>query len=469
MPTPSDEPPRAHGSPDVLDAIRDDLADWETWLARLVVLSHAAAAGLSIVGFTWLCERALAAFSTTRDTWPWLPFLWTPLCCAAVVAATRRFAPATAGSGIPHVMAALSPRVALARLPSFVSLRLSAWKVGLTAMGLLGGLPIGREGPAVQIAAGVMAHANRWLPERARPRPHSLLIAGGAAGIAAAFNAPLAGVMFAIEELSRDLDERNSGLTVAAIVLAGVVAISAYGNATYFGVIRIPPLSLGFLGPALLVTLAAGLLGGVFSRLLLACLASPPADRFSRWRLAHPIRFAAACGLAIALIGFASGGAAFGSGYESTRALIEGHTDVPLLYVTLRFVATWLAAWSGVPGGLFAPALALGAGVGNDVARLTGASMAAPALIALGMAGFLAAITQAPLTAFVIVMEMVDGHAMVLPLMAAALGASGVARWLSRPLYPALAGAQLRRLLPATPDLSPLPSARPPGEPGAPG
>jgi H+/Cl- antiporter ClcA len=119
--------------------------------------------------------------------------------------------------------------------------------------------------------------------------------------------------------------------------------------------------------------------------------------------------------------------------------LLAGQLDVPLLYVTLRVVATWLAVWSGVPGGIFAPCLAIGAGVGNDVAAFTGTSADASALIALGMAGFLAAVTQAPMTAFIIVMEMVGGHAMVLSLMAAALGSSLVSRWVARPLYTSLA------------------------------
>jgi H+/Cl- antiporter ClcA len=444
----SDVPPHEGAVGGWFDAVREDLADAQAWVVRLIVLGSAAAAGLAVVGFTWLCERAFHGFSLARDAQPWLPFVWTPLCCAFVVWSARRFAPASAGSGIPQVMAALSPAVDLEHIGVFVSLRLSAWKVALTSLGLLGGLAIGREGPAVQIAAGVMVHVHRWLPARARPNPHSLLIAGGAAGIAAAFNAPLAGVMFAIEELSRNLDQRNSGLTVSAIVLAGVVAISAYGNATYFGVIRIPPLSFGVLGPALLVIVATGLLGGVFSRLLQHSLIGPPVDRIGRWRASSPIAFAAACGLAIALLGWVSGGATFGSGYDYTRRLLEGSTNLPLLYVTLRLVATWLAVWAGVPGGLFAPALALGAGLGADVALLTGSQVVSPALIALGMAGFLAAITQAPLTAFVIVMEMVDGHAMVLPLMVAALGGSLMSRWLARPLYPALAEAQLRRMLP---------------------
>jgi H+/Cl- antiporter ClcA len=119
--------------------------------------------------------------------------------------------------------------------------------------------------------------------------------------------------------------------------------------------------------------------------------------------------------------------------------MLAGHADVPLLYVPLKFVATWLTAWSGVPGGIFAPSLSIGAGIGHNVAQLAGSPELAPALIAIGMAAFLAAVTQAPLTSFIIVMEMVDGHSMVLSLMAAAMLASLLSRLMTRPLYETLA------------------------------
>jgi len=251
--------------------------------------------------------------------------------------------------------------------------------------------------------------------------------------------------MFAIEELTRKIEQRNSGLLVAAIVLAGLMGVSVYGNASYFGEIRVGTLGWRYLLPGVLVVLGCGLVGGLFSRLLYTSMVGGQ-DFFSRVKHKHPVRFAAACGLAIAVLGLASSGATFGSGYGYTRRLVEGHMDMPMLYVTLRLVATWLAVWSGVPGGIFAPSLAIGAGIGHDMALLSGLHEGSAPLIAIGMAAFLAAVTQAPLTAFIIVMEMVDGHAMVLSLMTGALGASLVSRWLSVPLYSALAQAQLRRL-----------------------
>ncbi len=431
--------------PDFLAAVRHDVADWRQWLARAVVLAYAAAAGLAVVGFTWLSDQALHGFFALRSWQPWLPLVWVPACTAGIVWLTRRFAPGAAGSGIPQVMAALSPVVTPAQMSLFVSLRLSIAKILLTAGGLLGGLAIGREGPSVQIAAGIMRHAGRWLPNRSAINEHGLLVAGGAAGIAAAFNAPLAGVMFAIEELTRKIEQRNSGLIIAAIVLAGLMGVSAYGNASYFGNIRVVNLSWSYLLPGVMVVVSCGLLGGLFARLLHASTVGG-ADFFSRLKQRHPVRFAAGCGFAVAVVGIVSSGATFGSGYDYTRRLVEGHMDMPMLYVTLRLVATWLAVWSGVPGGIFAPSLAIGAGIGNDMALAVGMHDGSAPLIAIGMAAFLAAVTQAPLTAFIIVMEMVDGHTMVLSLMTGALGASLIARWLSVPLYGALTAAQLTRL-----------------------
>jgi H+/Cl- antiporter ClcA len=290
-----------------------------------------------------------------------------------------------------------------------------------------------------------MLGARRWIPASTRVSDQGLLMAGGAAGLAAAFNTPLGGIMFAIEELSRNPEQRSNGLLLGAIVLSGLMAVSVYGNNTYFGVIRIEDLSLHMLLPALLVVLASGVTGGLFSRLLISSLGEHFPQRITAFRRRCPLRFAMACGLAIALIGLVSAGHSYGSGYLQTRAMLAGDTEVSHLAAPFRFLATWLTVWSGVPGGLFAPSLAIGADLGNSIAALM-AYPNAPTLIALGMVGFLAAVTQTPMTAFIIVMEMVDGHALVLSLMACALVASGLSRLISAPLYASLAALQLKRL-----------------------
>ena len=430
-------------------AIKKELTDWRMWWARAVVIAMAGAAGLTVVAFTWISERALSLFLQLRTAQWWLPLIWTPLCAAAIVWVTRRYVPGAAGSGIPQVMASLDSTVDAKDRSRFVSLKLSIAKIGLTTWGLLAGLSLGREGPSVQVAAGVMLAARRWLPKRSAVTDHGLLVAGGAAGIAAAFNTPLAGVMFAIEELSRSPEQRNSGVIVAAIVLAGLISVSIYGNATYFGVIHVTGIGLSLLVPGLRTALFSGIAGVLFSRLLILSFRPQSTGTLNKLRQRYPVSFAAACGLLVAVIGLVTAGAAFGSGYSHTRNMLSGSESAPAVYVLFKFIATWVTAWSGVPAGIFAPSLSIGAALGNDVAMLTQYPHA-PTLIALGMVGFLAAATQAPLTSFIIVMEMVDGHAMVLSLMACALTASVVSRLLSRPLYASLADFQLQRLPVAT-------------------
>ena len=223
---------------------------------------------------------------------------------------------------------------------------------GILGVPLLAGVSLGREGPSVQIAAGVMHHARRWLPSRSQVSEHGLLLAGGAAGIAAAFYTPLGGVMFAIEELTRKPEQRSNGLLLSAIVLAGLMAVSVYGNATYFGVIRVENLSMALLLPGLLVAVCCGVAGGLFSRLLVISLAGTSADWFSRFRRRAPVRFAAMCGLAVAVLGVVSQGDTYGSGYTHTRDMLESNGDASPFYVLLKFMATWITAWAGVGAGV---------------------------------------------------------------------------------------------------------------------
>lgn len=413
------------------------------WADRLLIWTTAVITGLSVVAFVKLTDYANDWFAEIRADSIWLPLLLTPAGGALVVWLTRRHARNAAGSGIPQVMVALNPDLPETDKSYFVSLRLAFGKAVLGAAAMLVGFSVGREGPSVQIAAGVMQSCHRWVKHKAAIKQRDLILAGGAAGIAAAFNAPLAGIVFAIEELSKRFEERSSGLLITAIVIAGLVAISMMGNLNYFGRVSANAALPDILWPGVLVTIAAGVLGGIFSRLLIEPFRNKT-WRITQWRDHHPIRFAAACGLSIALLGLISGGTAHGSGYDVTQQLLAGSRDLSPAYFVEKFFATCISFWSGVPGGIFAPALAVGAGLGHDVALLT-TTVSSPPIIALGMAGFLAAVTQAPITSFIIVMEMTDGHTMVLSLMAAALIASMISRLISEPLYATLAKLQLDR------------------------
>ncbi len=435
--------------PDFWRNLFNELSAGRQWVDRGIVLTYAAATGLLVVGFTMLAEASSHAFAQLQRWAPygrWLPLLWTPALTVAVLWWTRRFVPGAMGSGIPQVVRALEDDLDAATMSRLVSLRLSLQKIGLISTGLLAGLSIGREGPTVQIGAGIMVHARRWLSPRAGVDAHDLIVAGAAAGIAAAFNTPLGGIVFALEQLTRRRGMSHSALVISSIVLAGLVAVSVFGNQTYFGRLPVQQLSWPLFLPGLLVALIAGLAGGLFSRLVVVSLRGLP-DRPSRWRAAHPFRFAALCAFAVAVIGIVTDGATAGAGYAPTRDMLEGHAELPGIFTLLKFCATWLSAWTGVPAGLFAPSLTIGAGIGHDIGVLVGVGreVAIP-LIALGMVGFLAATTQGPITAFIIVMEMVSGQAMVLSLMASALLAGGIARVMTPSMY-----VELAALLPFPP------------------
>ena len=422
--------------PDFYRHLRAEFSDARRWLDRTIVLAYAVLAGAMVVCFTLLAEISFKFFQGMTGVTPWLALIWTPALTALLAWLTRRFFPRATGSGIPQVIASLDIGLDRQQRKAFVSLRLSVAKMVLASGGFLAGLSIGREGPSVQVAAGVMAHASRWFRHRhSAISPHALLVAGGAAGIAAAFNAPLAGVVFAIEELSNHMESRYSGVIISAIVLAGLLGVSAFGNAAYFGIITVPPLTWATLAPGLTVAIVTGLAGGLFAKLLLASLTGQSGDRITPLRQKYPVRFAAAIGFVIALIGLVSHGQTYGGGTEAARELLNGQThEVSGLFGLLKFIATWLSAWSGVPGGLFAPSLSVGAGIGYNVSSLFGSDVNI-AIVAMGMTGFLAAVTQAPLTAFIIVMEMIDGRPMVLSLMAVAMISATLSRMISRPLY----------------------------------
>ncbi|HEU0200637.1 MAG TPA: chloride channel protein [Burkholderiaceae bacterium] len=441
---------------DLLTSARSHgLFDPRAWAGRLVIWLAAIGVGLVVVAFAELSDRAYLLFTSLQARWFWLPLVLTPAVGIACVWLSRRVFAGSEGGGIPQVMAAGDDRVDDATTRRFVSLRIAFGKFGLVLAALAGGFSVGREGPSVQIGASLMYACRGWLPRDFALDPRNLLVAGGAAGMAAAFNTPLAGIVFAIEQLARRFEQGTNGVLIAAIVWAGLVSLALLGNYNYFGRLFVDDVTFAILPVVLVAGVVCGLAGGLFSRLLLYGLARLP--RLAQAQARHPLLFAGACGLGVAVLGLATAGATLGGGYETTREMLVGQVATPWYYSIGRFAATLLSTITGMPGGIFAPSLAVGAGIGADLLPLTlllTSAVSAAAVTALCMSGYLAAVTHAPLTAFIVVMEMVDGHAMVLSLMAVAMIASLVARLVSPPLYETIAERMLAQ----------LPGTAPPGE-----
>lgn len=406
------------------------------WRTRVTLWVAATLAGLLVVMFARLADLALMQFTQQSAARPWLPFIYTPLIGMFVVWMTSRFFTGAQGSGIPQVIAAT--RLAHQGKPvnKLVSLRLAFAKIGLGTLALTGGFSAGREGPSVQVAASIMHFFHRYLPNARIIRPEDLILAGGAAGIAAAFNTPLAGVAFAVEELGRKLETRTSGVLLSTIILSGMVAIALQGNYNYFGHFDVQEANFDIVLPILAIGIGCGVMGGLFSRMLLW----PQRYRSFvvwEWRRLHPVWFAGGCGMIVAILGWLSGGMSFGSGYGITSQIIVSDVGLPWHAPITRFLATVVTYFSGIPGGIFAPSLAVGAAVGANVAEYF--ALAAQPIIALCMVGFLAAVTQSPITSAIIVMEMIDSHGMVISLMAVALIAKAVSARMGPELYQQLA------------------------------
>ena len=408
---------------------------WRTraklWLAALL-------AGLMVVAFAKLADQSLALFTQLTSGRPWVPFLLTPAVGMLTVWLTQRYFAGAQGSGIPQVIAATRLAAKGKAVDSLVSLRIAFGKIALGALALTGGFSAGREGPSVQVAASIMYAVHRLLPHTRALRAQDLILAGGAAGVAAAFNTPLAGIVFAVEELGRRLETRTSGVLVSTIILSGLVSVAMLGNYNYFGHLKIDNLNRTMILPTIVAGIVCGLLGGLFSRLMLLPQSCKDFDIW-RWRQAHPIQFAGLCGALVALLGWAGGGLSFGSGYLTTSQVVSGQIVLPWHAPITRFLATIVSYYSGIPGGIFAPALAVGAALGSNIAQILGIPADTIPIIALCMTGFLAAVTQAPITSAIIVMEMIDGHEMVISLMAVALIAKAVSSRLSPELYQQLA------------------------------
>lgn len=413
------------------------LVNLHVWIGRMIIWSAAAVTGLIIVLFARATERATDFFYDTQLALWWLPLCIMPAVGIFIVWITRTWVSGAAGSGIPQTIAALQYEEHQS-ISHLVSIKIALTKMLFVTIGLAAGFSAGREGPSVQVGASIMHAFRKYFPAHFYVDPKHLILAGGAAGISAAFNTPLAGIVFAIEELSRKFEQKTNGVMITAIVLSGLVSISLQGNYTYFGSLNVGAIHTEIMLPVLICGLVCGVSGGIFSRTIIEFTEQLP-GRITTFRTRHPLYWTGICGLIVASLGIVSHGAANGSGYLLTKAMLNGSINETWYYPVVKYLSTMFTYLSGIPGGIFAPALSIGAGIGYDLSSILQYHDIAIAFSALCMAGFLAGVTQAPITSFIIVMEMIDGHEMVISLMAVSLISTVTSRIFSRPLYSILA------------------------------
>jgi CIC family chloride channel protein len=397
-------------------------------------------AGGIAVAFRWALEggdilrNRLIDWAHQAPTWGWLlPMFVGAFGAGLAVVLVHRVAPEAAGSGIPHVKAVLywfrSMRWQAILLVKFIG--------GVAGIG--SGLALGREGPTVQIGSAVGAAVAQGL--RVSPRERQTLIAAGAgAGLAAAFNAPLAGLAFVLEELQRHFAPAVFGATFVAAVTADVLTRSLTSQLPVFHVASAPAPPLVALPVFLGLGLLAGILGVVFNRGLLKTL-----ELFTLVRSWPASLSGVLVGAVIGLLGWFVPNA-LGGGQPLVEEVLNGH--MPLAHIPwwflLRFGLTMLSYGCGAPGGIFAPLLVLGGLLGSAVGQfaplvLPDAGVRPETFVVVGMAAYFAAIVRAPLTGIVLIVEMTNSYDQMLPLLVACFAAYAVADFLmDRPIYEAL-------------------------------
>ncbi|WP_293764012.1 chloride channel protein [uncultured Aquitalea sp.] len=415
------------------------------WRRRAPIWIAAILIGLVAVVFSNGSHISHEIFYRIYDQSPYWALLITPAGLALSVWMLRALFPGAGGGGIPQAIVAMQPGMHNLR-ERILTIRAAVGKMVMTLVGISSGATMGYEGPIVQMGAAIKYSLNREAALRHEGVARSFILAGAAAGVAAAFNTPLAGIVFAIEEMGRTFDQRASSTILLSVILAGITAVALLGNYNYFGVVSVAmDLQSGWLAIPVCGILG-GLIGGLTSRAILALSERLPGP-LHRWRAGYPILFAIVCGLLLAVIGIASDGITFGTGYFRAREILEGGGGGMQDYGALKLLSLLITYISGAPGGIFAPSLAVGAGVGLNLSLLL-PYLPQAAMVLLGMVAFFSGMTRAPMTGFVIVMEMTSSSSsMIIPLMATALVATNVSRFMNRhALYDGQAAIYLANL-----------------------
>ena len=389
--------------------------------------------GLAVVAFILLTERMGMRLYPEGGA-PWRRLLFPVAGSLGIGYLLFRYFPNARGSGVPQTKAALYAR------EGRITLRTVLGKFFCTSATLASGIPLGREGPSVQVGAGIASVLGRLIglsPEKVK----ALLPVGAAAAVAAAFNTPLAAVLFALEEIVGDLHAPVIGAVVLASATSWAVLRLLLGNSPLF---KVPQYQL--VHPAEFIVyavlgVAGGLVSVAFTKLLLGMR-----QRFLRFPQSTLWLQPVAGGLLVGLLGWFVP-QVLGVGYGYVGYALNGNMALKLmaLLVVLKLITVTTSYASGNAGGIFGPALFIGAMLGGCVGTLAHhffpAYTATPGAYALvGMGAVFAGIVRAPMTSVLMIFEMTQDYAVIVPLMISNLVSLFISSRLQKqPIYEALA------------------------------
>jgi H+/Cl- antiporter ClcA len=356
----------------------------------------------------------------------WLIFIQAPVFIIIGWWLVHKWSTYARGSGIPQIMAAirLADDGKKHRIKSLLSIRVAVVKIISSMFMVAGGAAVGREGPTIQVAGSIFSFIYRYIPKNwPKLSKANMIVAGAASGLAAAFNTPLGGIVFAIEELSKTHISFYRTALFSGVIIAGLTAQALLGPYLYLGYPDVGKIAPIVLLIVIIVAIISGIGGSVMTKIITNIL---------RWKrrtftkTIHHIAFLLFCSLSIASMVYFINADVMGSGKEiMTHLLFTANKNPEAHILPLRFIGPLFSFTTGGAGGVFAPGLATGATMGAIVGnwfQLNDASI--NLLILAGMVGFLTGITRTPFTSAILVLEMTDRHGVIFHLMLAGMIAS---------------------------------------------
>lgn len=375
----------------------------------------------------------------------WLIFIIAPIGFVLSWWLVQRYAPYSKGSGIPQVMASvnLANPKERRKIKHLLSIKIVLVKIASSIVLVIGGGAIGREGPTIQIAGSIFRFVNQILPKWwPKISIKNMIMTGAAAGLSAAFNTPLGGIVFAVEELAKTHMNYFKTALFTAVIVAGLTAQTFAGSYLYLGYPKTNDISIGIIFPVILVAFLCGLMSSKLSKLMLAI------NQFkSKLGRKNQILFLVGSALVIASLAYFVNQEILGSGKGLMENLLFSNNKSQSWYMPIfRMIGPALSFTSGGAGGIFAPALSAGASCGaflSDIMNLT--KNETNVIILAGMVAFLTGITRAPFTSAILVLEMTDRHSLIFYLMLSGMISSLAALFISRhSLYDELSEAYLK-------------------------
>ncbi len=381
--------------------------------------------GMIAVIYAQLFAYAEGLLHKILDWHLWMIFILAPSGFVLSWWLVKKYAPFARGSGIPQVMAAVelaNPRDNH-MIQKLLSFRILLIKILSSFVLVMSGGAIGREGPTIQIAGSIFRKVYELLPDWwPKVSKKNMILTGAAAGLSAAFNTPLGGIVFAVEELSKTHINYFKTALFTAVIIAGLTAQTLAGSYLYLGYPKTQGVTLWIMFPIIFVSGIAGILS---SQLSVVMLKINRLKKKLKTDTSHII-FLIICGLTIATIAYFLNRDILGSGKEIIeRVLFTDHKTEAWYVPVLRMLGPALAFTSGGSGGIFAPALSTGASLGSVFASIMNLTdNETNVLILSGMVAFLTGITRAPFTSAILVLEMTDRHSLIFHLMLAGMMSS---------------------------------------------